>query len=61
MWCLSGRGGVSGLGTSAQGRPREMLADEQAGLQGGRAAISGMWVLETSHSWGGGGAMGGEA
>lgn len=37
VWCPSGRGGVSGLGTSAQGRPRETLANEQAGLQGGRA------------------------
>ena len=62
VWCLSGRGGVSGLGTPAQGRPRETLADEQAGLQGGRAAISqecGFWRQATAG--GVGGAMGGEA
>ena len=61
VWCPSGRSGVSGLGTPAQGRPRETLANEHAGLQGGRAAASGMWVLEMSHSLGVGGAVGGEA
>lgn len=52
VWCLSGRGGVSGLGTPAQGRPRETLADEQLSQECGfwRQATAGVWG---DRGWGG--------
>lgn len=54
---------MSGLGTSAQGRPRETLANEQAGLQGGRAVsrLRNVGFGDEPQLGGWGGAMGGEA
>ena len=61
VWCPSGRGGMSGLGTPAQGRPRETVqrAGRPAGMMSSRLRNVGFG--DEPHSLGVGGAVGGEA